>query len=185
MDDEELRRWHAKFDRQERPGRVQRNAAVLRWLEPYEGGFLGGGHETVWALAEARDAYIYGLPLASLLASHMACERIVAGFFAPLPDDAAPRGWERWGLGQLVREARMRGWLSEDLAIELLVLSERRRVVGHFRRPLDRGTLDSRLAEMFSRDDVPELADILLTDAAQALRSAFRLAYSPNEGLWG
>jgi hypothetical protein len=78
MDDEELRKWHAKFDQRERPGRVQRNAAVLRWLEPYEGALLGGGRESVLALAEARDAYIYGLPLASLFASHVACERTIA-----------------------------------------------------------------------------------------------------------
>jgi hypothetical protein len=190
MDDEELGRWHDEFDRRERPGRVERNAAILRWLEPYEGEFLGGGQESVLALAEARDAYIYGLPFASLFASHVACERIVAGFFAALPDDAVPKGWDRWGLGRLVPEARTRGWLSEDLAGELLVLTERRRVVGHFRRPLERRdfdppTLGRRMGEAFYRGEESDLADILLSDAAQALRTAFRLAYSPNEGLRG
>jgi hypothetical protein len=29
-----------------------------------------------------------------------------------LPDDAAPKGWEKWGLGRLVPAARERGWLG-------------------------------------------------------------------------
>jgi hypothetical protein len=184
MDEEELRKWHEEFDRRERPGRVERNAAIIRWLEPYEGGMVPGGQEAVLPLAEARDAYIYGLPLASLFASHVACERIIAGFFALLPDNAVPKGWERWGLGRLIREAHIRRWLSEELTNELMVLCERRKVVGHFRRPLDpeTETLGRRMGEMFLSGE--DFVDTLLSDAAQALRTAFHLAYSPNEGLW-
>jgi hypothetical protein len=36
---------------------------------------------------------------------------MLAGLFGLLPDDAAPKGWEKWGLGRLVPAARERGWL--------------------------------------------------------------------------
>lgn len=134
------------------------------------------------ALAEARDAYIYGLPLASLFASHVACEHIIAGSFALLPDNAVSKGWERWGLGRLIREAHIRGWLSEELTNELMILCERRKVAGHFRRPLEPGTLGRRMGEMFFTGE--DFVEALFSDAAQALRTAFHLAYSPNEGLW-
>jgi hypothetical protein len=181
---EELAAWHEEFDRRERLGRVQRTAAVLRWLEPYDEGLSAGGEEARLALSEAKDAYIYGLPLASLFSSHVACERMLAGLFGLLPDDAAPKGWEKWGLGRLVPAARERGWLGTELTSDLLVLCDTRKVTGHFRRPTARGTLDWRIAEMLPfEDDAENLVGLLLKDAAQGLRAAFRLAYSPEEGL--
>jgi hypothetical protein len=73
---------------------------------------------------------------------------------------------------------------SEELAGEVVNLAEQRRVVGHFRRPLDSGTLMSRMAGMLPFDHKEGLVSLLLGDAGRALRTAFRLAYSPDEGLW-
>ena len=184
MDTAEFWKWHEEFDDRERAGRVERNITVLRWLEGYESGLFGGGEEALLALKEARDAYIFGLPLACLFASHVACERMIAGVFAMVPDDAVPKDWQRWGLGRLAPEAYRRGWLSEELAGELVAVAEQPRVVGHFRRPLDPGTLMSRMASMLPFDYEEGLVGVLLGDAGRALRTAFRLAYSPDEGLW-
>jgi hypothetical protein len=183
MDAAELWKWHEEFDNSERAGRVERNMTVRRWLEGYDSGFFGGGQEALIALKEARDAYILGLPLACLFASHVACERMVAGLFAGPPGDALPKDWQRWGLGRLAPEAYRRGWLSEELTSELVALAEQRRVVGHFRHPLDDGTLLSRMAGMLPFDYEEELVGLLFGDAGRALRTAFRLACSPNEGL--
>jgi hypothetical protein len=184
MDAAELWKWHEEFDDSERAGRVERNIIVLRWLEGYDSGFFGGGEEALFALKEARDAYIFGLPLACLFASHVACERMVAGLFASLSDDAVPKDWQRWGLGRLAPEAYRRGWLSQELTSELIALAEQRKVVGHFRRPLDPGTFTSRMASMLPFDHQETMIGLLFTDAGRALRTAFRLAYSPDEGLW-
>jgi len=109
---------------------------------------------------------------------------MVAGLFSLLLNDAAPKGWEKWGLGRLVPAAHERGWLSTELASDLLMLCDTRKVTGHFRLPTAQGTLDWRIAEMLPfEDDAENLVGLLLKDAAQGLRAAIRLAYSPEEGL--
>jgi hypothetical protein len=47
-----------------------------------------------------------------------------------------------------------------------------------------RGTLMSRMTSMLPFDYEEGLVGLLLGDAGRALRTAFRLAYSPDEGLW-
>jgi hypothetical protein len=179
--------WHEAFDRQERPSRVERHAAVLRWLEPYQGGVYGGGHEAEFAIEEAKAAYVYGLPMAGIFASHVACERVVASLFdlLVLTPSAAPKGWERMGLGALAREANLRDWLSDDLMAELIALADNRRVIGHFRRPLQPGTLLQRVFEMLPYEDTTKTTfQVLMSDAAKALRATFRLAFSRDEAFW-
>jgi hypothetical protein len=185
MSEQDLWTYHDEFDRRERAGRVERNVEVVRWLSEYEGGYFSS-HEAMLALSEAKDAYIYGLPLASMFASHVACERLIAGLFGMLPDDRTPKGWDRWGLSRLAQEAHIRGWISNELTIELLALAKKRRAIGHFRRPIEPDTLVRRAAEEWSLDEftVSPITELMLSDAAGALRTAFRLAYSPDEALW-
>jgi len=71
------------------------------------------------------------------------------------------------------------------LANEIVALAERRRIVGYVRRPLDPATLMSKIAGMgLPFENEEKLVSLLLGDAGRALRTAFRLAYSPDEGLW-
>src|SRR5262245_48909646 len=86
MREQDVWTYTGKFDRRERARRVERNVEVVRWLSEYEGGYFSS-QEAALALSEAKDAYIYGLPLASMFASHVACERLIAGLFGMLPDD--------------------------------------------------------------------------------------------------
>jgi hypothetical protein len=77
------------------------------------------------------------------------------------------------------------GWLSEELANEIVALAEQRRIVGYVRRPLDPATLMSKIAGMgLPFENEEKLVSLLLGDAGRALRTTFRLAYSPDEGLW-
>jgi hypothetical protein len=182
---DDLVAWYEEFDRQERPGRVQRNARVLEWLEGYDMATHSGGEESRLALAEAKDAFIYGLPPASMFASHVSCERELAGLMAGLPDHVAPKGWMRWGLGRLIPEAVARGWISSELATELEWLSEIRRSIGHYRRPLHEDTLTFRyVSSLFLHGEDQDYAEVLLNDVGRALRAAFRLAYSHDKGFW-
>jgi hypothetical protein len=184
MNQQELWRYHDEFDRRERAGRVQRNVEVVRWLDEYDGERFSS-HEAAFALSEAKDAYIYGLPLASIFASHVACERMIAEFFGMFPDDQAPKGWDRWGLGRLTQEAHIRGWLSDGLAQELLALARKRKAIGHFRRPVEPDTLMRRAVERMPLDDFTALpiVELMFSDAAGSLRTAFRLAYSADEAI--
>ena len=60
---------------------------------------------------------------------------------------------------------------------EIVALADRRRVVGRFRRPLDPGTLMSRMAGMLPFDNEEGLGSLLLGNSGRAFRTAFRLAY--------
>ena len=73
------------------------------WLIP-------GGLEVQWLCEQAIQAYIAGLPLATLLCCHAACERVLAGCLeASQPRHGELRkNRERWGLGPLNAEARRR-----------------------------------------------------------------------------
>jgi hypothetical protein len=57
-------------------------------------------------------------------------------------------------------------------------------MVGYVRRPLDPGTLMSKIAGMLPFENEEGLVSLLLGDAGRAFRTAFRLAYSPDGGLW-
>lgn len=46
--------------------------------------------------------------------------------------DSKPRGWERWGLGPLVKCSSEHFHMPEELAVQLLELNESRKALYHF-----------------------------------------------------
>lgn len=134
--DEELGELLAAFDAAERVERARRLREINEILAagPGEGFWHFGGDEASWLLAEAKDAYLYGFPIASLFASHAACERRLAGIMAGRPDDRVPPDWQRWGLGRLTDWAAQEAWIPSPFVIRLRRLTERRKTLGHYRR---------------------------------------------------
>lgn len=175
---EDVAAWLRDFDAEELPERSHRLYQVLELFASRSPNVLAGGEETLVLAEEARDAYTYGLPVASLLASHAACERHLAGMLSLLTDTGRtrplPEGWERFGLGRLVEEAAERRVVDDHMADRLRVLVDRRKMVGHFKRPLASGGWTRRLVEaedlgVLSAADQDPKVQLLLSDAYTAL----------------
>src|SRR5215218_2832484 len=75
-----------------------------------------------------------------------------------------------------------RGQVAEIRVLECIW--DTLRSINSFRSSLDPGTLMSKIAGMFPFENKEGLVSLLLGDTGRALRTAFRLAYSPDEGLW-
>lgn len=183
--DEELSEILATFDQEQSVERVRRLREVNQILAagPGEGFWHTGGEEATWILSEAKDAYIYGYPIASLFASHAACERRLAGIVASLPDGRAPRDWERWGLGRLTQWATEEGWLPHEFVARVEILAARRKSLVHFHRPVAKDTILYRLVTEATASDRTDLdvAAALESDALDALRTTYGL-YSALSG---
>jgi hypothetical protein len=183
--DEQLSEMFDNLDSEARLDRVRR-------LREVNGIFLGGagagfwhtgGAEATWILEEAKDSYIYGFSIASLFASHAACERRLAGIVASLPDDRVPEGWERWGLGRLTDWAVEQGWLAPQFGARVRWVSERRKSLGHYRRPVARDTLIYRLLMgTVASGMAMDVADALDADALDALQTTYDL-YTALSGI--
>jgi hypothetical protein len=133
-----------EFDERERPGRVERMQEVNQILgDGAEGFWHSGGPEASWILSEAKDAYVYGFFVASLFASHAACERRLAGRVSVAAGRERPSGFDKWGLGGLIRWCSDNDWITADLAGRLYDLADKRNQLAHFRinfQPDDRAT---------------------------------------------
>jgi len=130
-------------DNQSRMQRATRWARVHQIHERSNnewGVLMHGGTETMWLLDEAAHGLVEGLWLASLLCSHAACERHLAGILA-IDEDSLPRSWRNLGLGRLLEEADKRGVVPPDLIERLSTLNETRKVSAHFKPPLHEGSL--------------------------------------------
>jgi hypothetical protein len=144
----------------------------------YEDGGVGvhGGPETVFLLDEAASALVEGLWLASLLCSHAACERHLAGLLS-LDESALPRSWRAWGLGRLLVEARERDVLPAELVEPLEALNEVRKVSAHFKPPLHEGSLLRRAEDVKSDDFLQAASELSRADAFAAYETARSLMY--------
>ena len=175
----------ARFDADERDDRVRRLKEVNEILAGGAGaGFWhSAGDEASWLLAEAKDAYVYGLPAASLLSSHAACERRLAGIMVMYPDDKVPDEWERWGLGRLTSWAVTERHLPDAFEPRLRRVTARRNALGHFRRPVAKDTVVYRAVREADATDSFEvdLATTLENDALDALATTYEL-YSALSG---
>jgi hypothetical protein len=174
------------FDASERADRTRRLREVNEILAAAGGErfWHSGGDEASWLLAEAKNAYVYGLPIASMFASHAACERRLAGILAALPDDRVPPAWQGWGLGKLTDWALEEAWLQAPLVGRVRRLTERRKTLGHYRRP---GAKDSVIRRAVNEADATGTLDVdiaaaLEADALDGLSTASDL-YSALSGL--
>jgi hypothetical protein len=190
MDEQDPIAALVKFDERERPGRIERLREVIHMLgDRAEEGFWHSGRlEAAWILSEAKDAYVYGCFIASLFASHAACERRLAGRVSMAAGPERPRGFDRWGLGKLVEWCLKTGWISRDLAVCLYDLSEKRKKLAHFRisfQPDDqtsRSELDPTVLKRVAMEVTDEewserLVSLLQTDARSALTLAYDVCY--------
>lgn len=137
---------------------------------------MHGGPETAFLLDEAANALVEGLWLASLLCSHAACERHLAGLLSMI-EDSLPSDWRRWGLGRLLVEAKQRAAVPHDLVDALDILNEVRKVSAHFKPPLHEGSLLNRAHAMGTGDWLQAAEDISKTDAFTAYETARSLIH--------
>jgi hypothetical protein len=175
--DDELRELLRGFDVGERDDRVRRLRDVNRILVagPGDGYWHSGGEEASWVLSEAKDAYIYGMPIASLFASHAACERRLAGIVASRR--RPPSGSDQWGLGRLTGWAGNEGWLPRGFAERLERIAARRKVLGHYRNVSSKDSFVRRAiaqADNAGRFEV-DVPGTLEADALDALATAYDL----------
>ena len=127
-------------------------------------------------LDEAAEALVGGLWLASLLCSHAACERHLAGILA-FDEDSLPNSWRSWGLGRLLEAARERDIVPADLWEPLETLNEARKVSAHFKPPLHAGSLMRRALATEGRDILRTAGDLAEADAFAAYETARSLVH--------
>lgn len=157
--------------------RLQR---AKRWFEIQEidarctykwGVLLHGGTETSWLLGEAAHGLVQGLWLSSLLCSHAACERHLAGILA-FDEHSLPNSWRGWGLGRLVQAAQQRGIVPSDLWEPLGTLNEVRKVSAHFKPPLHGGSLMNRAQAVEDSNLLRSALELAEADAFAAYETA-------------
>lgn len=139
------------------------------------GVMMHGGPETAFLLDEAASALIEELWLASLLCSHAACERHLAGLIS-MDEDSLPSDWRRWGLGRLLTEVKQRGLVPTDLVASLETLNDVRKVSAHFKPPTHEGSLLSRAHAMGTSSWIQAAEEISKADAFAAYEAARSLA---------
>jgi hypothetical protein len=172
-------------DRARRLGDVE---AILRRGEDW--GFIHtGGPEASWLLHEAKCSFVYGYFLASILSSHAACERRLAGRFAAhrrgrdtmRDEPSSDRGWKTsWGLGKLIQWARSAEEVSGPLADDLTTLNETRRHLAHFRDVIDGDETFAASVGAFS-NEVEDLRGEIDKAALRSLDVAYELFFSLSD----
>lgn len=140
------------------------------------GVLIHGGTEAAWLLDEAAHALADGLWLASLLCSHSACERHLAGILS-LDEQSLNQSWARWGLGRLLEEAEKRGILPPDLREPLNLMNEARKASAHFKPPVYDGSLMNRAKARDLEPVMESLEELAEADAFAAYETARALIH--------
>jgi hypothetical protein len=147
--------------------------------------FVGGQDEMVLWYATV-DAFAAGNWVATVLCAQATCERILAELTSlmELPGlaSSAPKGWEDWGMGPLIRHIRNANLVPSDLLDEVQVLCDRRKPLGHYRRPLAADTVARRVSNQLVLQDWDKdwdhvTQELLADDAAHAARTALALHF--------
>jgi len=151
------------------------------------GTMLIGGEEAHLLWDATVDAFVSGNWVATLLCAQATCERVLAGLMSlqDLPGVGAtlPKNWEeRWGLGRIIGFIREKALVPDPLLDEVQVLCERRKPFGHWRRPLDDGTVGRRVSDAvasggWAADPHVLTQHLVAEDAAHAARTALALYY--------
>jgi hypothetical protein len=130
----------------------------------------------MWLVNEAARSLVDGLWLASLLCTHSACERHLAGILS-LDEDSLPRSWRSWGLGRMLEATRHRDIVPPDLAEPLEKLNEARKVSAHFKPPLHDGSLMRRAQAMEEPDILESAEELAEADAFAAYETCRSLLH--------
>jgi hypothetical protein len=122
--------------------RVARLESALEELPatPDGGCVLVGGEEASLLWDATVDSFSSGVWVATILCTQArhGCTRFLAGASRLRPGRAK-------GLGEV--HVRTQGWVPKDVHDEVAVLCEARKPYGHFRRPVDAGTIGRDVAE--------------------------------------
>jgi hypothetical protein len=159
--------------------------ATLSELADSAGGILVGGEQAELLWHATVDSFAGGIWVATILCAQATCERALAGIVSlrELPGHAiaAPKGWEKWGLGTIVKHVRKQGWVPDDMLDDLEVLCEARKPYGHWRRPFDPGTLGRQIADELQKgrgvDPFKLRERILAEEARRSATTALRLYF--------
>jgi hypothetical protein len=174
----------ADLSPQQREARLNTVLADLRaGHSTAAGGLIVGGREAHLLWYATVDAYIAGNWVATILCGQATCERVLGGLVSlnelPGAGIIGPKGWERWGLGNLIKHIRSLGWVPDRLLDDAMDVCEVRKPFGHWRRPLDPGTPGRRVADQLHTNwelDPEELEERLIAaDAERAAVTALRL----------
>lgn len=149
-----------------------------------EGRLLVGGEEATILWESTVECFTQGLWVPTILCAQATCERTLAGIVAlrelPGYGITAPKGWERWGLGTIIKHVREHGWVPADVLADVNVLCEARKPWGHWRLPFDAGTIGRQVADTLEEsgwgEDPAEVRQrILSAEALRAATTALRL----------
>jgi hypothetical protein len=162
--------------------------AALQEVRPTADGgrILVGGQEAVLLWDATVDSFASGVWVATILCAQATCERVLAALVSlrelPGAGIKGPKNWEKWGLGRLIEHVRAQEWVPEDLLDEVDWLCEARKPYGHFRFPLDDGTIGRQVAEAlddegWEADPMAVQQQILSQHALQSARTALRLYF--------
>lgn len=109
--------------------RVALLETTLAELEnPSNGWVLVGGEDAQLLWYAPVDSFTAGIWVATILCAQATCERALAGIVSlrELPGYAveAPKGWEKWGLGTMLKHVRGQGWVPDNVLDDVEVLCE-------------------------------------------------------------
>jgi hypothetical protein len=140
-------------------------------------GASSAGPESHILMENAVACYRDGHYAAALVCGHALCEQELAGRLHHTMGSSAPRGWERWGLGQLLQHAVSEQWFSPRSNALLADVNRKRRSFYHYRAIWDENTVVTRTIAKgdlhFKEDADDKMRETLREDALQAIRAAF------------
>lgn len=86
--------------------------------------------EDSYLLSGARLCFLRAADVGAIFCAHASCERDLAAMVDAT--DFKPRGWERWGLGPLVKHSSEHLQMPEEVAVKIFELNESRKALYHF-----------------------------------------------------
>jgi hypothetical protein len=109
-----------------------------------------GGEYTLTAGPEAElmwdstlNSFVHGIWGGAIVCAQAVCERTLASLLESwyaLPPE--PKGWRKWGLGRLIEHHRDQHLVPSDLLDQMQHVCDARKPLGHWRLPMDEGSLE-------------------------------------------
>jgi len=158
--------WLDNEDKQCRDDRLNRLKWIVEQYPNIEISLFHGGLKSHYLFEEARYCFVYGQYIASIMLSLSYIENTLASvFYASGRSDL-----QRETLLNLLEEAKERGLISESGFAVFNKVREIRNPITHFRKPMDKETIEWRAAK---NDRHPY--ELVEEDAKTALEAVFRM----------
>ncbi|HEX7319491.1 MAG TPA: hypothetical protein VF399_03930 [bacterium] len=158
--------WLDNEDKQCREERLYRLKWIIERYPNIEIALLHGGLKSNYLFEEARYCFVYGQYIASTMLSLSYIENTLASvFYASGRNDLL-----KASLVNLLEEAKEKGIISEPEFAIFNKVREIRNPITHFRKPMDKETIEYRAVK---NDRL--LDELLEEDAKTALKAVFRM----------